>query len=108
MSKKQNILRYYERLLRKEGLYPEPFPEGCASLDDLNEQGALACVNLDVSGVLLRKIKRGVTSRQYRILKLCVEGRSLREIGRCLGVSEALVRLELQKIKERAIKPAPR
>lgn len=97
-------MSYYESILRREGLYPEPYPEGTLSLEELEESGhklqkvPVTPVDYSACEFAVRSL-RCLTSRQRKILRMVVEGKSLREIGRALGISQVAVWKQLRRIR---------
>lgn len=92
--------------MQKEGLQEiESYPQNWMSIEEIKEYSISTCASADFSGLFIKVLGKVLTERQKRILELYAEGYSLREIGRRLRISEALVRLEMKKIRQ-AYRPA--
>lgn len=103
MRRKRDSMSYYESILRRERLYPEPYPENALSLEELQEKGFEPSfprrTSSDTCDTAFCILRRKLTSRQVRILRLRLQGMSLRQIARVLKVSHETVRRDFQAIR---------
>ncbi|NLP33491.1 MAG: sigma-70 family RNA polymerase sigma factor [Oligella ureolytica] len=110
MKRKQNLdkksLTSWEKKLRSEGLYPEPYSQGGLSLEGLGEEICNIIDSSDWSFVdsIIASIT-WLTERQKEVLALKCRGYSLNQIAEILKVSRGTVSRILERV-EKKIKKA--
>jgi RNA polymerase sigma factor (sigma-70 family) len=97
-------LNKWERKLREEGLYPEPYPEHCLSLENLPDT-EYQDIERDWSFVseVIDSIP-WLSSRQKEIFLLKCQGCSLTQIADILRLSPGTVRGYWSRIRKKIIK----
>ena len=97
-------LNKWERKLREEGLYPEPYPEHCLSLENLPDT-EYQDTEQDWSFVseVIDSIP-WLSSRQKEIFLLKCQGCSLTQIADILRLSPGTVRGYWSRIRKKIIK----
>ena len=103
LKRKQDFTKFYENVLRGEGLYPEPYAFPAVPLEEIQEskvKTAHACDGIEFVRTALKEILREkLTKRQRKILLLRVQGYTLSAIAKKLGVSISTVGEDLEKIR---------
>ncbi len=97
-------LNKWEKKLREEGLYPEPYPEHCLSLENLPDT-EYQDIERDWSFVseVIDSIP-WLSSRQKEIFLLKCQGCSLTQIADILRLSPGTVRGYWSRIRKKIIK----
>jgi RNA polymerase sigma factor (sigma-70 family) len=103
-QKSEKQLNKWERKLREEGLYPEPYPEHCLSLENLPDT-EYQDIERDWSFVseVIDSIP-WLSSRQKEIFLLKCQGCSLTQIADILRLSPGTVRGYWSRIRKKIIK----
>ena len=103
-QKSEKQLNKWERKLREEGLYPEPYPEHCLSLESLPDT-EYQDIERDWSFVseVIDSIP-WLSSRQKEIFLLKCQGCSLTQIADILRLSPGTVRGYWSRIRKKIIK----
>ncbi len=103
-QKSEKQLNKWERKLREEGLYPEPYPEHCLSLKNLPDT-EYQDIERDWSFVseVIDSIP-WLSSRQKEIFLLKCQGCSLTQIADILRLSPGTVRGYWSRIRKKIIK----
>ena len=106
MKRKQNLdkksLTSWEKKLRSEGLYPEPYSQGGLSLEGLEEEICNIIDSSDWSFVdsIIASIT-WLTERQKEVLTLKCRGYSINQIAEALNIKKETVRTVLKRIKRK-------
>jgi len=94
-------LNKWERKLREEGLYPEPYPQGGLSLENLPE---IPYAGKEEDWSFVDSIIASIpwlTERQKEVFALKCRGYSINQIAETLEVSRGTVSRVLERIKKK-------
>ena len=94
-------LNKWERKLREEGLYPEPYPQGGLSLENLPE---IPYAGKEEDWSFVDSIIASIpwlTERQKEVFALKCRGYSINQIADILKISRGTVSRTLERIKKK-------
>jgi len=100
-QKSEKQLNKWERKLREEGLYPEPYPQGGLSLENLPE---IPYAGKEEDWSFVDSIIASIpwlTERQKEVFALKCRGYSINQIAETLEVSRGTVSRVLERIKKK-------